>query len=389
MKTISTKTSGQQSLLLAVLVGIGATVLTYVLVRLVTPNDHYVRALFFNRGPIQYMTTFCFWVTISILLIKHVRSLHEERAYEAARLILEDPDFEFTLTWTGADRVRQRFADMEFSDYHDTRTFTTVISGLDRLRKTQSTTELDDYFRIRTEVASGELETDYASIRYLIWLIPTLGFIGTVLGIGYGLAGFAEIIQTAESFVKVKAYLPNVTRQLGIAFDTTLLALVLSVFAMLYHSWMVKREEHLLEKINVLCLDGICPLFEEHNREKEEIVEALRDSTEKLWTAMNGNRADISGVILERLPKLIAGELDAKLDQVSSALGARVEQVGGPLHASAVRQAQAMEKLGPKLDGAMTRIGASDEKLNSLLGMLAEIRDALGVLNERLGRRHE
>ncbi len=383
------KMSGRYGLPVAVLSGMAATVLTYVLVRLVTADHHYVRILFFDRGPIQYMTTLCFWVTISILVIKHARSVHEERAYEAARLILEDPDFQFTLTWTGADRVRQRFADSEFSVYHDTLTFTTVISGLDRLRKTQSTEELDDYFRIRTEASSGELETGYASIRYLIWLIPTLGFIGTVLGIGYGLAGFAEIIQTAESFTKVKAYLPNVTRQLGIAFDTTLLALVLSVFAMLYQSWMVKRDEHLLERINMLCLDGVCPLFEEHNREKEELVEALRDSTEKLWTAMNGNRADISGAILERLPKLIGSELDAKLHKAGSALGARVEQVCGPLHASAVQQAQATEKLGAKLDGALARAGTPKEELNAILGVLAEIRDALRVLNERLGYRRE
>ncbi len=41
----------------------------------------------------------------------------------------------------------------------------------------------------------------------------------------------------------MKEHLPTVTHALGTAFDTTLLALALSVFAVLYMSWMLKQED--------------------------------------------------------------------------------------------------------------------------------------------------
>src|SRR5438045_625242 len=77
-----------------------ATALTDGLVWLLIPHRHYIYSLFYERSWIQYVTTFCFWVTMSVLAIKHFAFLHERKAYEAARLALDAPEFGSTLIWS-------------------------------------------------------------------------------------------------------------------------------------------------------------------------------------------------------------------------------------------------------------------------------------------------
>jgi len=61
-----------------------------------------------------------------------------------------------------------------------------------------------------------ESEKDQSLVRYILWLIPSLGFIGTVLGISSAMGEISS------------ADINKITVDLGIAFDTTLVALVLS-----------------------------------------------------------------------------------------------------------------------------------------------------------------
>ena len=376
MEIRSLEAPGRFDVLKVLLAAILATALALTAVRFLIPGQGVKD---FLRSPIQYVTTLCFWITMFTLAMKHVRSSREQRAYSIGEEILDDPEFEFTLTWMGADRVRQKFAHADHEDYHDTVVFTTILNGLDRLRKTQSTSELDDYFRTRCDVLSGELETSYAGIRYLIWLLPTLGFIGTVWGIGRGLSKFAGIIRNAAEWDAVRDELPGVTTQLGTAFDTTLLALVLSALALLYMSWMLKRDEHILEKISMLCLDGVCALFEEHTRESEELIEALQQSTEKMRTAMNGNRADLANVIQERLPALIGNEVGAKLDT----LGAHTQKTHALLAKLVILQSKSSEQIARILQGAPQDTAPLKDELEDIKKLLVAIRDSLTALGRR------
>ena len=67
----------------------------------------------------------------------------------------------------------------------------------------------------------------------MIWAIPILGFIGTVWGISGAVSNFSSAMTSVESAAAVsealKDNLPLVTADLATAFDTTLLALLLSV----------------------------------------------------------------------------------------------------------------------------------------------------------------
>jgi biopolymer transport protein ExbB/TolQ len=91
-------------------------------------------------------------------------------------------------------------------------------------------------------------------IRYISWAIPSIGFIGTVRGIGEALG---------QAHKAVEGDIAGVTASLGIAFNSTFIALVLSIILMfLLHQLQLLQEklvmntqdycdEHLLRHLQV------------------------------------------------------------------------------------------------------------------------------------------
>ncbi len=85
----------------------------------------------------------------------------------------------------------------------------------------------------------------YAVPRYISWAIPVLGFIGTVLGISLAAQGIQVLLSQQQSAEAVTSQLGAAISPLGIAFDTTLIALSLSVCLVLLQT-AVQRYEHAL-----------------------------------------------------------------------------------------------------------------------------------------------
>jgi biopolymer transport protein ExbB/TolQ len=355
-----------------------ATGSTFLLIALFAPRESYLFLLFFERSWIQPASTFCFWLTMSLLLWKLLSFSFEKEAFERGRAILGDRELATTLTWTDADRVQKRFEAGEHRPHHRSITFTRITKAMDRLRKTQSTGALENYFRTRSDIDASELETSYAGVRYLTWLIPTLGFVGTVMGIGIGISGFASIIQNAQGFQEIQKSLPIVTQALGTAFDTTLLALGLSAIAVFAMSDLLKRQERLLEEIDNLCFDEICALFQEHSTATDEIVEAMSRNINELIVRANGNRAQIEEVIRRELPEALGnrmspmgGALAAQLDGLARAT-AEIERLGRAVVALAATEVQRGQEINSRFDD-----------LDRITGLLEQLG---GVLTDRVVR---
>lgn len=99
------------------------------------------------------------------------------------------------------------------------------------------------------DIYQTEMESEQSFIRYVAWAIPSVGFIGTVWGIGQSLE-LANEAATPEGIKKI-------TNALGVAFDTTLWALVLSIILMYFiHSFQKKQDnffaslkDHIIENL--------------------------------------------------------------------------------------------------------------------------------------------
>ena len=84
-------------------------------------------------------------------------------------------------------------------------------------------------------------ETFYLFPRYINWAIPILGFIGTVLGISLAAGEIGKIV--GSSSLNIGDSIGAAMGPLGIAFDTTLIALSLSVFLAFAYTLLQRWEE--------------------------------------------------------------------------------------------------------------------------------------------------
>ena len=101
------------------------------------------------------------------------------------------------------------------------------------------------------ELFQHELELKYTMLRYLVWLIPTLGFIGTVVGIALALHHAGSNDPTNP------ALLGQITGRLGVAFYTTLLALIQSALLVFALHIVQQKEEMALNQSGQYCLDNL------------------------------------------------------------------------------------------------------------------------------------
>ncbi len=111
----------------------------------------------------------------------------------------------------------------------------------------QSTTMLNSSL----DLFLHEIDLRYNILKYINWLIPSLGFIGTVYGI-------VLTLDTAGGMEPDDANLLSfLTRDLSVAFYTTLLALLMSTLLMLLKHIAVGKEEAALNSSGQYCLDHL------------------------------------------------------------------------------------------------------------------------------------
>ena len=84
------------------------------------------------------------------------------------------------------------------------------------------------------DLIQHRVDLSYSLIRYLAWVIPTMGFIGTVIGIGSALASVP-----ASGEVKMS----DLAHQLAIGFDCTMVALVESAILVFVLHIVQEKEE--------------------------------------------------------------------------------------------------------------------------------------------------
>ena len=115
----------------------------------------------------------------------------------------------------------------------------TLLSALQRFATTGSIQAVSDTIKESCEVESDRLDSEMSMVRYIAWAIPSIGFIGTVRGIGDALG---------QAYKAVEGDISGVTVSLGVAFNSTFVALVLSIIIMFcLHQLQLSQERLVLD----------------------------------------------------------------------------------------------------------------------------------------------
>ena len=114
-----------------------------------------------------------------------------------------------------------------------------LLAGLYRFSATGNIQDVSETTRALCAAESDRLDAELSMLRYIAWAIPSIGFIGTVRGIGEALG---------KAHQAVAGEIAGVTQSLGVAFNSTFIALLISIVLMfLLHQLQLQQERFVLD----------------------------------------------------------------------------------------------------------------------------------------------
>ncbi len=116
----------------------------------------------------------------------------------------------------------------------------TLKASLRRYMITDDVQNTSDAITVSVNNLALKLDSENTMIRYLIWAIPSLGFVGTVRGIGQALSSADKALAGDIS---------GMSQSLGVAFNSTFVALLISLVLMLLLHLLQRIEDNLLINI--------------------------------------------------------------------------------------------------------------------------------------------
>ena len=202
-------------------------------------DDSFAKRLFLalggdfkGGGYIQYLTYLFFLVGI-FEVFEFFTKIKRERELLKLNILPEDKHKVIS-----ADDVADlKHQVLHFEEQKNSKFYLTslVAQAATKFRANESVPELLETVIRQSQLNAQASESSQSTLRYVAWVIPSIGFIGTVLGISGGI-GAATGEMTTDDIDKV-------TSLLGLAFDTTLIALILSIVIMFLIHRLQEKDE--------------------------------------------------------------------------------------------------------------------------------------------------
>jgi hypothetical protein len=235
------------------------------------PNEKFFVRYFAGHW-VEYVETIFFFIGVAELLLKAFE-LADQRAKMRKPLLVDAPTG--PLPASDARLVLDHLLAMPRRDqqgYFPRR----LREALETVLRKGSANTLEDDLKYLSEVDAARAHGGYALMRIVIWAIPILGFLGTVIGI-------TDAISSLNP-KDLESSLDQVTAGLGVAFDTTAIALGLSMALMFGQFVVDKVEGRLLGDVDAKAADELTGRFEMTGTDRDPqvaIVERLADAVIK------------------------------------------------------------------------------------------------------------
>lgn len=173
-----------------------------------------------------------------------------------------------------------------------------IRQALGKFALSRYSQDVRETVRTQAEVEQGRFATGMATVNYLAWAIPAIGFFGTVRG----LAGSMTMAEQGGEQIRLA------TQHLTVAFDCTLVALALSLIIMYLLHVMQREEEALVIDCQQYCLEHLVGRIYE--------PEAVGDALSPLNAGSGRERTPLGAAPLGTTPHgAIAGSLGERFQR--------------------------------------------------------------------------
>lgn len=193
--------------------------------------------------------TFFFFGGLTILYLKGKKIQFQQRALKLSAVPAEP---EFVLTETSAATVLSRIHALVDHPRHFV-LLNRIDRALSNFRNIGQVNDVSAILRTQAENDEDQVASSYTVVNGLVWAIPVLGFIGTVLGLSLGIGRFTATLQSAGNLEQIRSSLQGVTSGLATAFESTLVALTFTLILQLAITFQQKREMAFLDECNDYC----------------------------------------------------------------------------------------------------------------------------------------
>lgn len=120
----------------------------------------------------------------------------------------------------------------------------TLAASLRRFLITEDVQNTSETIDANVEALAVKQEAENSMVRYLIWAIPAIGFIGTVRGIGQALS---------QADQALAGDIAGMTESLGVAFNSTFVALLISVVLMFLLHQLQRLQDSMVTDTQEYC----------------------------------------------------------------------------------------------------------------------------------------
>ncbi len=235
-----------------------------------------------------------------------------------------------------------------------------VLRGIEHFRVRKSAAETVTMMESQSAIDAANVAGSYTILKVFIWAMPILGFIGTVMGVSSAVSGLSATLENAADVSAVTNSMKSVFGGLGTAFDTTLLALIMSMIVKIPTSAMQKSE------------DGLVTIADEYCN--ENLLRRLNDGREGGAERGAGGGSGVDTAVFREAVEAAMGTHHAelenwlkKLDAIGSKLTNQVARGWSDISAKMQEQAgQQTQQLQQQLEEMTAATAAIQEKLTSL-----------------------
>lgn len=214
--------------------------------------------MFFHGGPerrsvIPYFTMFLTFWCLAILFVKWRRLRAQRRALE----VRVTPDAaDFTISRLNAGEIVAALHEKIFMSERFMALWR-IECALSNLNNIGRISEVSSVMNDLAENDANFTEGTYTLPKGMVWAIPVLGFIGTVLGLSQAVGGFGAVVSSGADLETLKNSLAGVTSGLGTAFETTLIALLAALAVQLLMTVLSQKEEEFLDECSAFCYRNV------------------------------------------------------------------------------------------------------------------------------------
>jgi biopolymer transport protein ExbB/TolQ len=318
--------------------------------------------LMFERGWEQYVGTGIYFWAVLTLSRELIRLWRNERAFDDAPALLKR---------LASGSVHDGSSDGALSS-GDRRILSLRIRQLvSYLRESRrpSVTQLMEVNREGSGLDQEHMAGRFTVTRYILYLLPVIGFIGTVEGISKALMNISKVLPMVKNLDGFLTNLTSVTAALQIAFDSTLLALFLSAALMLVQTLVFRRSEELLARVDRWIVEHVLPRAGTDDPLADQLVEVI-------------------GRHLDELGNKLASRLDPAVRSLHEQADRLGENLRAPIAQFAAQVQRLPEALAAFSQGAETigRVGGDLEAIGSAGDSLRQGLVALSGIEAQLAR---